>query len=263
MAGRPTTFMFEEIVKLLEPHKRRIAERDRAWVNDFIEKLYQKADVVLVNSKFIQSQLKKYYNIDSFVVYPPVDLDVFKPSTRTPTRDYFLSVQRVHWQKRILLQIDAFSKLPNEKLLIVGDLNREKRDETLLEIVKPYRNIKFLGKVSQRKLVDLYSNAKATIQTGYYEDFGIVPVESMACGTPVICVDEGGFIETVHSPELGIRIKPPYLENLRKAVQNFDISNYNPEILRREAEKYGLHRFKREMEKYVRLAVERHKARCN
>ena len=73
-----------------------------------------------------------------------------------------------------------------------------------------------------------------------------------------IVVDEGGFKETVHSKTLGIRIKPPYVENLRKAVVDFDSSRYDPEFLRKEAEKYGLERFKKQMEKYVKLAVERH-----
>ena len=75
---------------------------------------------------------------------------------------------------------------------------------------------------------------------------------------PVIVVDEGGFRETIHSPKLGIRIKPPYIQNLRKAVKEFDIKRYNPKVLRKEAEKYSMERFKKEMEKYLKLAIERH-----
>lgn len=80
----------------------------------------------------------------------------------------------------------------------------------------------------------------------------------MGCGTPCIVVDEGGFKETIHIPELGVRIKKPYIPNLRKAVQKFNPENYDRVVLRKEAEKYGLDRFKEKMEFYVRFAVKRH-----
>jgi glycosyltransferase involved in cell wall biosynthesis len=201
--------------------------------------------------------LKRYFGVDSYVVYPPVDLDHFKPTSSNPKRDYFLSVQRVHWQKRITIQIKAFKGL-DERLKIVGGADDKRPNPDLLKLVEGCDNIEVLGGVKERKLPKHYTHAKATIQTGYYEDFGLVPIESLACGTPCIVVDEGGFRETIHSPELGVRIKPPYVQNLRKAVQNFNPENYDPAVLRKEAEKCGFERFKEEMKFYVRLAVKRH-----
>ena len=258
-AGRPTTFMFEEIMKRTEDMRRRICERDRKWINNKLKELYQKADVIINNSKFTQSIMKKYFNIDTFIVCPSVDLEKFNPKFAKPKeRKYFLSIQRPDWQKRLLLQIDAFKGL-KEKLIIVG--GKEKLDEQLENIVKEFDNIKYLGHVSDRKLINLYAKAKATIQTAYFEDFGIVPIESFACGTPVIVVDEGGFKESVHNSSLGIRVKKPYLKNLRRTIVNWDCSKYNPKILRKEAEKYSLERFKKEMEYYVKLAIDRHNKR--
>jgi glycosyltransferase involved in cell wall biosynthesis len=256
-SGRPTTFMFEEIMRFVEPIRREVLKRDREWVNNKLRGLLQKPDVILSNSKFTQRMLKRYFGVDSYVFYPPVDLNHFKPRSPNPKRDYFLSVQRVHWQKRIITQIEAFKGL-NERLKIVGGIGDKRPNPDLLKLVEDCENIEVLGEVEERELPKLYTHAKATIQTGYYEDFGLVPVESMACGTPCIVVDEGGFRETIHSPELGVRIKPPYVQNLRKAVQNFNPENYDPAVLRREAEKYGLDRFKEEMKFYVRLAVKRH-----
>jgi len=259
-SGRPTTFMFNEIVRMVEPIRREVLKRDRNWVNNKLKELHQKPDIILSNSGFTRRMLKKYFGVDSYVVYPPVDLNHFKSTSSHPKRDYFLSVQRVNWQKRLTTQIEAFKGL-SERLKIVGGIGDKRPNPDLLRLAEGCDNIEVLGEVRESELPKLYTHAKATIQTGYYEDFGLVPIESIACGTPVIVVDEGGFRETVHSPELGIRIKPPYVENLRKAVRSFNPEHYDPEVLRKEAEKYSLERFREQMEKYVKLAVERHNVR--
>lgn len=262
-AGRPMTFMFNEIIRMIEPIRREVIKKDRKEVLAVIREQFQKPDIILANSRFIKRQIKKWFGRekDVYVLYPPVDLRVFRPSTDSPSRDYFLSVQRVNWQKRITLQIEAFKEL-DETLKIVGGPTDKTPNENLLRLTEDYDNIEVLGGVKDKELVDLYSNAKATIQTGFYEDFGLVPVEGFACGTPAIVVDEGGFKETVHSPELGIRIKKPYVENLRKAVKNFDSSRYDPKVLRREAQKYSLSRFSRQLKRYLKMAVEKHELRA-
>lgn len=260
-SGRPTTFMFKEIMKLVEPVRRAVLIKDRNWVNNKLKELYEKPDVILTNSKFTQRMLKSYFGVNSYVVYPPVDLNHFRPTSFNPSRDYFLSVQRIDWQKRVTTQIEAFRGL-EQRLKIAGGIDK-KPNADLLRLVEDCPNIEVLGGVTESILPKLYTHAKATIQTGFKEDFGLVPIESMACGTPVICVDEGGFKETVHSPELGVRIKPPYVENLRKAVENFDINRYDPKVLRKEAEKYSFKRFKQEMKRYIRLAVTIHARKKN
>lgn len=257
-SARPDTFMHDIMVRHGDPLRALAAEKDRQWKLRKLRELYSKPDVILSNSAFTRRMLNRYFGVDSYIVHPPVDLEKFSARSK-PSRDFFLSVQRIHWQKRIETQIRAFTGI-KEKLIIVGGGETEgsKKIEMLDYVVNDIPNIEYPGRVKEQKLIYLLQNAKATIQTGYKEDFGLVPIESMACGTPCIVVDEGGFKETIHSPQLGIRIKPPYVENLRKAVQNFESSRYDPAILRREAEKYGLKRFKKQMEKYIRLAVEIH-----
>ena len=256
-SARPDTFMHDIIITHLEdPLRAFAAEKDRQWKLDKLKELYSKPDVILTNSRFTQSMLKRYFGVDSHVVYPPVNLRKFRLCAN-PTRDFFLSIQRIHWQKRLEVQIEAFESIKG-KLVIVGggETERSRKSEILEYVVEDMSNVDYLGRVEDEKLVRLLQNAKATIQTGYCEDFGLVPVESMACGTPCIVVDEGGFRETIHSPELGVRIKPPYAESLRRAVENFEQSRYDPKTLREEAEKYGLKRFRKEMLKYIQLAVE-------
>jgi len=248
--------MFREIMRRTEDMRRRICEKDRKWINNKLKELYQKANVIINNSKFTQSMMKKYFNLDTFVVYPPVDMERFKPKkfANPEERTYFFSLQRPHWQKRILLQIDAFKDL-DEKLIIAGS---GRKDEQLEVIVEDYKNIEYLGEVSNRKLIKLYTFAKAFIQTGYYEDFGLTPIKTLTCGTPCIVVDEGGFKETINNPKLGVRIRKPYLKNLKQAIINFDNNKYNSRILRDEVKKYSMENFEKEMEKYIKLAVERH-----
>jgi len=255
LAARPVTFMFEEVIKQVDPIKREILKHDRTYVLEKFKYLFHLPDIVLCNSKFIQSQLKKWFDRDAHTVYPPVDLKKFKPITN-PQKNYFLSVQRVNWQKRIELQIKAFSKT-KERLIIVGSMGEKVPNPDLKRLCSYYPNIDYLGPVSDKALVKLYCNAKAVIQTGFYEDFGLVPIEAFSCGCPAIVVDEGGFRETVHCPSLGVRIKPPYEESLKIAIETFDVTQYNPKTLRTEAEKYSISRFKKEMEYYIDLVLKK------
>lgn len=271
-AARPHTFMFDKILEEggVNRYRKLILKKDIEWVRQKHIELYKKADVILSNSKFIQQQFKKFFGLNSFVVYPPVDLDKFDSLLNfaksvvgvvgwnivKPTRDYFLSVQRVHWQKRIDIQIEAFRDLKEKLIILCGSGNGINYE--LKRLVEDCPNIEIKERVNDKELIYLYQNAKAVIQTGYYEDFGLVPVEAMACGTPNIVVDEAGFKETVNRSELGIRIKPPYIRNLRKSVINFESWKYNAGNLREEAEKYNMERFKTEMEKYINLAVKKH-----
>jgi len=259
LAGRAQTFMFEEAVKHMDPIKAEVVKKDRAQIMEIFKKLYKEADLILTNSRFIQRQMKKWFGVKTSVCNPAIDLDVFKP-VPNPTRDYFLSAQRVHWQKRIEIQIAAFQGL-KERLLIVGGPNDTVPNPDLVYLAKGHRNIKVVAGVSKHKLVKLMANAKATIQTGYQEDFGLVPIQSLACGTPAIVVDEGGFRETIHSLDLGIIIKRPYIQNLRKAVLEFEPSRYMPKVLLEESKKYGFDRFRKEMNKYSELAVRLHALR--
>jgi len=209
----------------------------KAWVW-FMKKLDQQAvrriDRFACCSKFVRKGIKKYYNRDAEVVGVPINVKRFK---HREAEDFFLSVQRIAPPKRVELQIEAFRRLPEEKLTIVGAYDDRTYAKMLKEIAP--KNVEFMGSVSDKKLVDLYSRCKAVIQTSVDEPFGQVPIEAMASGKPSIAVNEGGFRETVIHGKTGLLIETPYVKNLISAVKNFHRYKFDAAFCRKRAGMYS------------------------
>ena len=148
----------------------------------------------------------RFYRRESTVIYPGIDSPRFHCCEYG---DYWLSVNRLYPEKRVELQIEAFRRLPEEKLLIAGGYTEG--DHASAYVQKIMRdlppNVTILGEVSEEKLIDLYSRCRALLCTAVDEDFGLTPLEAMASGKLVVAVDEGGFKETV-TPETGVLVHP-------------------------------------------------------
>jgi len=163
---------------------------------------------IAANSKNIQDRIRKYYSRESVVIYPPVDA---KEYSYIESGDFWLSVNRLYPEKRIDLQIDAFSHMPDQNLIIVGGFCEGDHAAPYAQLIRDRvdraDNITLLGQIPDDRLKDLYSRCRGLICTAMDEDFGITPLEAMASGKPVIAVAEGGFLETV-TPECGKFIRP-------------------------------------------------------
>jgi glycosyltransferase involved in cell wall biosynthesis len=161
-------------------------------------------DMIVANSKNVQGRIRKVYNRDAEIIYPPVAASRFH---NAGYGDFWLSVNRIYPEKRIELQMDVFRNLPEEKLVIVGGYaagdHATNYTVRLQEQLPP--NVTMAGEISEDELVDLYANCKGFICTAIDEDFGLTPLEAMASGKPVVAVDEGGFRETV-TPQTGILV---------------------------------------------------------
>ncbi|MBI2020755.1 glycosyltransferase [Candidatus Daviesbacteria bacterium] len=235
----------------------------------------QRPDILVANSKEVQGRIKKFYRRDSIVIYPPVSLPVIpsgarnlKIKSRDPslitqddkrTKGYFLSVGRLVRGKGIDVIVEACSRL-GLPLKIVGTGPEKKNLESRIKNLGS-KNIEFLGQVEDSELPKLYAGAKATIVASEDEDFGIVPVESMACGTPVIAPKAGGFLETVidgppsHKASAGQGktgifyggLGQVSVESLIEVLKNFDPEKFNPEDCRKQAEKFSKKLFKEEI----------------
>jgi len=209
----------------------------------------QRVDYFVANSKETARRVEKFYRRESTVIYPPVALST---KIQAPNhKKYFLSVGRLAWSKQtdIIIRAANMLKLP---LKIVGTGPEE---EYLREVAGP--TVEFLGGVSDEQLKELYSGARATIFAALDEDFGIVPVESMAAGTPVIGLSQGGVIETVVDGKTGILFSEPTVDCLIAAIKKFDRTYRSDKTNKtymacvNQAEKFSKERFVKEMHAFV------------
>lgn len=250
-AMRELSSFFEETMEVTPPTGEYFAREEVEEMRKEVSDLLKKPDVVAANSKFVRQRTKEFYGVEPRVLYPPIDTGKFRPVESEG--DYFLSVQRMVWYKRPEVQIEVFKQL-DEKLVMVGD---GRYSESIRRKVKDIENIDYKGRVEDEELVELYSGAKATVQTSMKEDFGYVPREGMACGTPAIAGDEGGFSELLEDGKIGESFDPRDRKSgLKKAVRRFDQSDYESEYLRKKAkERYSIESFLDRLEDIAEEAV--------
>ncbi|MBU1164731.1 glycosyltransferase [Patescibacteria group bacterium] len=201
-----------------------------------------RVDYFLASSSNVSKRIKKYYNRESKVIYPPVATNKFKISEQI--ENYFLTGGRLVAYKRFDLAVEAFNhlKIP---LKIFGD---GPELHNLKKIAKS--NIEFLGKISDEELIKLYSHAQAFINP-QIEDFGITAVESMASGRPVIAFAAGGALEQIVEGVSGKFFDEQTWESLADAVIRFQNEKYNPEKIKLASEKFRIERFKKEITDFV------------
>lgn len=170
------------------------------------KKLYErdlkKIDFIIANSENTKARIKKYLGYDSQVLYPPVDRKRFVWLWQ---KGYFLSFARLSDAKRVDRVVEAFTKLPYEKLIVIYGKNDPQR-EKIFTIGEWYTNIEFITLENNDDLYEYIWNARATIYIPIDEDFGMSPVESMSAGKPVLWVNEWGLKETVLHKKTGYLI---------------------------------------------------------
>ncbi len=179
-------------------------------------------DVFLANSQNVADRIGRAYNRHADVVYPPVDVGFFTPA-QIAREPFYLVVGAMAPYKRVDQAIGAFRSLPDRELIIVGTGQMESR---LRRLAGP--NVRLLGYQSNESIRDYYRRCRALLFPGE-EDFGIVPVEAMACGCPVIAYRAGGALETVldgadeHPHGMtGVLYSPQSADGLRKAIERFE-----------------------------------------
>lgn len=209
----------------------------------------QRPDILVANSKNIQSRIAKFYRRDSVVIYPPVDLSSF-PRMRESTKkkDYFLVLSRLVRGKGVEVVVEACGKL-GLPLKVAGS-GPELEHLKKLAVTCNLKPEIFLGWVSDEERVKLLQNAKALIVASEDEDFGITSIEAQAAGTPVIAPASGGFLETVIDHKTGLLYGGPgqvTVDELVRVLGEFREEDFKPEDLRKNAEKFSKERFKKEI----------------
>jgi glycosyltransferase involved in cell wall biosynthesis len=196
-------------------------------------------------SDFVGERIQKYYGQPSTLLYPPVDTLAFRLASSAP-RDYYLMAGRLVSYKKFDVAIKAFNEL-ELPLKIIGTGPEAGR---LKRLAGP--NIEFLGSVSDQELARRYQEARALIFP-QEEDFGIVPLEAMASGRPVIAYRGGGARETVVEGKTGIFFDTQTPEAIIDAVQRFSEQKFSPKICRARAEEFSVDKFKKNVFKYLNL----------
>lgn len=219
-------YLKKEVPGFLRPATALYLKWLKAW--DF--KQAQKVDFFWANSENVKARIRKYYHRESEVLYPWVDLDKFYPNT--PKEEYYLVAGRLQAHKRVDLVIEAFNKLGKE-LHVVGT----GRDEEHLKNMAK-ENILFLGRVEDQQLCNEYSSAKAFIFP-QEEDFGLMPLEANAAGTPVIAFGKGGALETVLAGKTGVFFKEQTLDSLIEAITGFESKTFSSEDLFEQAQRFS------------------------
>jgi glycosyltransferase involved in cell wall biosynthesis len=206
-----------------------------------------RVDYYIANSYYIARRIKKVYGKESTVIYPPVDVDKF--AFCNEKGDYYFTVSRMVPYKKIDLIVETFAKL-GKKLVVGGtgpDMDKIKRLAN--------NNIEFLGFVDDKDLINYMKKAKAFVFAAE-EDFGIVPVEAQACGTPVICLGKGGTKETVVHKKTGIHFIEQTFESLSHAIIEFEKISFNYNEIRLHSLKFSKKRFEKEIEEFVNKKYE-------
>ncbi len=248
----------------------------------------QKVDWFVANSKEVQSRIKKFYRRESTVIYPPVDVEKFsgpvgrfppasarfgkKPigdqknmaelrvvgspsstATRKSSGGYFLVVSRLVGAKNVDIAVEVCTNL-KLALKVVGT----GRDESRLRAMAG-QTIEFLGDVDDDELIMLYQNCRGLIFSGSQEDFGIVPVEAMAAGKPVIALAEGGVKETVIDGKTGLLVEDlapgAFVIAVNRFLEMEKKGQWDASFIRKYAQKFSKERFKQEIKKFVESKV--------
>ncbi len=194
-------------------------------------------------SREVRQRIRAHYGRESDLIYPPVQVTKYTVSHECD--GYFLIVSRLLPYKRIDLAIDACNRL-GLPLLIAGD----GRDRPRLErMAGP--TVKLLGRVDDETLSRLLARCRAFIFPGL-EDFGIAPIQAMACGKPVIAFAGGGSLDTVIDGVTGLLFREPTADALGAALSAFERATFAPAAIRAHAEKFSAERFQREMTQALR-----------
>ncbi len=204
----------------------------------------QRVDHIIAISETIRRRISKYYGRDSEIIYPPCDTDFFVPNPNLKIQDYFLIVSRLKDYKRIDIVVQAFNQI-DLPLLIIGE--GEARGK-LEKHIRP--NVQFLGALSDEEIRSYYQRAQALILPGM-EDFGIVPVEAQACGTPVIAFKKGGAVETVVEGKTGLFFSSQTKEAVIEVIKKFDRKQFKSDVLRKQALKFSKNNFKQQLKDFV------------
>ena len=205
----------------------------------------QRIDALFANSKYIARRIKKFWNRDALVIYPPVNVGYFNPTNNVAREDCYVFFSRLVPYKRADIAIDACAAL-GKKLVVIGGGSEAKK---LQELAKGKSGISFTGRISDEKVREYLQKCKALIFCAE-EDFGIIPVQAQACGTPVIAFGKGGATESVLDKKTGVFFSEQTAASCAEAIKEFEkleaAGNFDAKKIVAHAKTFSRERFIKE-----------------
>lgn len=233
--------LYEEYTSSLKYPKKFLVKKTLEYIRKWDVNTVDRVDCFIANSVFVQKRIKKTYKRNSCVIYPPVNMNDFKLEENK--EDFYLTACRLVPYKKTKLIVESFNKMPDKKLIVIGSGDEY---ENIEKIKKD--NIILLGYQEFDSMVSYMKKAKAFVYAAI-EDFGIVPIEAMSCGTPVIALNNGGTAETVIDNITGIHFEEQNTASIIKAIEVFEKTSFNYKKIREHAKKYN--NFKEEFNSFV------------
>jgi len=207
-----------------------------------------RVDRFAANSRTVANRIRRYYNRPADVIHPPVDTESFQPAPASEVDDYYLMVGELVRYKRPDLAVEAFNRM-NARLVVIG------RGEMLDELKKQAGpTVEVLGSQPMDVLQHHYARCRALIFPGE-EDFGIVPLEAMASGRPVIAYGKGGATETVVAGRTGLFFERQTVEDLVEAVHRLEVMPFDPAASVARAAEFGRDVFKKKFKAFADRAL--------
>ena len=239
--------LYDEYTANLKQPKKYLVQKTLKYIRDWDIKTLDRVDFFIANSNFVKKRIKRIYKRDATVIYPPVNINKFKLYEKK--ENFYLTASRLVPYKKTKLIVEAFNNMPEKNLVVIGTGEELKAIKAIAK-----SNIKVLGYQKDEVLIDFMQRAKAFVYAAV-EDFGIIPIEAMACGTPVIALNRGGTVETVIEGVNGVFFEKQKINDIIKAVNYFEKCKFNYAIIRNSIFKFS--KFKLHTKKYIEGQCER------
>ena len=240
----------EDYLKDMGKAKKLLVRVFLAFMRKWDKTSSKRVDYFIANSSAVAQRIKKCYNRESVVINPPVRCNMFNISDVDD--NYYFIVSRLVTYKRFDLAVQACSEL-GKKLVVIGD-GPEK--ENIMKLAN--ENVTFLGRQPDEVVRKYMSECKALIFPGE-EDFGITPVEAMACGRPVICYGKGGVLDTVIDGKTGVYFNYQTVESVKEAILKFESMKFDKKEIRNRALEFDEEVFREKIKDYINKVAKKRK----
>lgn len=235
--------LYDEYISGLNQPKKFFVQKTLKYIRKWDVRTLERVDCFIANSKFVAQRIHNTYNRDCVVIYPPVDTKSY--ALFEEKEDFYFTASRLVPYKKTKLIVEAFNEMPEKKLVVIGD---GEEYSAIKEIAK--NNIDVLGYQDKKSMIKYMQRASAFMYAAV-EDFGIVPIEALACGTPVVALAKGGTAETIQDGINGVHFKEQTKESIIEAVKRFETMNFNYKEISKSADSFNEKRFKLEIKRFI------------